>query len=162
LTDPSQGPIGGFGDLFAHLEAARAELEAQQEAVESTVVEGHAASGAVVIKMTVGLDATEVHIDPAVIDPADPSLLEDTVLAALRDALGEVGRLRAEALAEVNPLAGGIDLNSIGGLMGNLDLEGLLGGIDLNTMLSGLSPDDDDEDDEDPPALPAASDEPEA
>jgi DNA-binding protein YbaB len=125
-----------LGDLFSRLEAARADLEAQVEAVEAADVEGHAAGGAVVIRLNASLGVESVHIDPSIIDPADPGLLEDAVVAALRDALGRVVEIRSSISALAEPgLAGGLDL---GGLVGNLDLEGLLAGVDLEGLMGSL------------------------
>jgi len=130
---------GGLGDLFSQLQAARAELEAQAEAIESTVVEGSAAGGAVVIRLTGSLEAESVHIDPSVIKPADAALLEDAVLAALRDALGRIIALQSSVQPPGNPsFAGGIDLGDIGSLVGNLDLEGILGGVDIEGLMGNL------------------------
>jgi len=137
---------GGLGDLFAKLQAAQVDLEAQAAAIDATVVEGRAAGGAVVVRLNGSLEAEAVHIDPGIVDPADPALLEDAVLAALRDALGRVSRLRSSLQAPVDPsFASGIDLNA---LVGNLDLGGLLGGVDVNALMGslgmGLDPDEQD------------------
>ena len=109
---------GGFGDLFSQLQAAQAELEAQAEAIDAVVVEGSAAGGAVVVRLSGALEAESVHIDPAIIDPDDPALLEDAVLAALRAALGGLVELKSTLQAQAEqPFTGGMDLSSI---MGNL------------------------------------------
>jgi len=77
-----------------------------------------------------------VHIDPSIVDPADPALLEDAVLAALHDALGRIIELRSSVQAPVDPaFAGGVDL---GGFVGNLDLGGLLAGVDLEGLMGNL------------------------
>ncbi len=129
------GGMGDLGDLFAQLEAASADLEAREESIEATVVEGHAANGAVVVRLTGGFEVESVHIDGSVVDPDDLGLLEDAVLAAVRDALDQVVDLRRAVVEQAAPqLAGGLDLASI---VGNLDLEGVLGGVDLGAMLSG-------------------------
>ena len=95
---------GGLGDLFAKLQAAQADLEGQAAAIDAAVVEGRAAAGAVVVRLSGLLEAEAVHIDPAVIDPADPALLEDLVLAALRDALGQAQRAQVFPAVARRPL----------------------------------------------------------
>jgi DNA-binding YbaB/EbfC family protein len=137
--EPGDSSAGGLGDLFSQLQAARAELEAQAEAIEATVVEGSAAGGAVVVRLTGSLEAESVHIDPSIINPADAALLEDAVLAALRDALGRIIALQSSVQPPGDPpFAGGIDLGDLGNLVGNLDLEGLLGGVDLESLMGNL------------------------
>jgi len=136
VTESDFFSAGGLGELFSQLQAARADLEAQAEEIDATIVEGTAAGGAVVIRMSGSLEAESLRIDPSIIDPADASLLEDAVLAALRDTLHQINELRASVQAPDDPpFAGGVDL---GGLVGNLDLEGLLGGVDLEGLMGNL------------------------
>ena len=136
MAEDDFSSTGGLGDLFSQLQAARADLEAQADAIDETVVEGSAAGGAVVIRLRGSLEAEHVHIDPSIVDPSDPALLEDAVLAALRDGLGRLVELRNSLPAPDGiPTAGGIDLGS---LVGNLDLGGLLGGVDLEAMMGNL------------------------
>ncbi|MGD0441254.1 MAG: YbaB/EbfC family nucleoid-associated protein [Acidimicrobiales bacterium] len=169
MTEGESSASGGLGDLFARLEEARADLEAQAEAIEATSVEGHAAGGAVVIRLTGSLEAESVHIDPSLVDPSDPTLLEDAVLAALQDALDRIVDLRSSVQSPADP-AGGLDL---GALVGNVDLGGLLG-VDIQGLMGNLGlggafaeldaldeSQDGDEDDEDP-IDGAADHEPEA
>ena len=157
MAEDDSSPDGGLGDLFSRLEEARADLEAQEQAIQAASVEGHAAGGAVVIRLTGSLEPESVHIDPSIIDPSDPALLEDAVLAALHDALGRIIELRSSVQAPVDPaFAGGVDL---GGFVGNLDLgallgvdlEGLMGNLGIGMDLLGLAglDEEDDEDSED-------------
>jgi nucleoid-associated protein EbfC len=161
MGEGESSPTGGFGDLFSQLQAAQAELEAQTEAIEAIVVEGSAAGGAVVVRLSGALEAESVHIDPSIIDPDDPALLEDAVLAALRDGLGRIVELKATLQEQAEqPFSSGMDLSSI---MGGLDFGGLLGGVDVNSLMADLgmgvdlsalggsfeSQDDDHENDED-------------
>lgn len=135
MGDDELKPPGLLGDLFSKLQAAQADLAAQEEAVERTVVEGRAAGGSVVVSLRGSLEADAVRIAPAVIDPADPSLLEDAVLAALRDALGQLRLLRSSLLPDAASSAGGMDLAAV---VGDLDLGGLLGGVDLSGLMGGF------------------------
>ena len=137
--DEETPSTGGLGDLFSQLQAARADLEARAAEIDASVVEGSTAGGAVVIRLTGSLEAESVHIDSSIVDPADPALLEDAVLAALRDALGRITQLRSEIQPPVDPpFAGGVDLSDLGALVGNLDLEGLLGGVDLEGLMGNF------------------------
>lgn len=93
----------GF-DLSALVQQAQAMqerlLEAQAE-IRNQVVEGHSGGGAVRIVATGGLEFTEVHIDPAAVDAEDISMLEDLVLAALRDVVANANDLNASAVGEL-------------------------------------------------------------
>lgn len=106
------GALGGLdlGSLLGAAQSMQAQMLEAQEELASTVVEGQAGGGVVRIEVTGGMEFRSVHIDPTAVDPDDPTLLEDLVLAALHEAVGEVNRLQAGA----SPL-GGLDL---GGLFG--------------------------------------------
>jgi DNA-binding YbaB/EbfC family protein len=87
-------------------------LAAQAEAAAQTV-EGSAAGGLVTVTLSGGGEALAVGIDPEVVDPDDVELLEDLVLAALRDALAKVQELQQRAM-------GGLGLGGAGGVGGLL------------------------------------------
>ncbi|MGI8754353.1 MAG: YbaB/EbfC family nucleoid-associated protein [Acidimicrobiales bacterium] len=110
------GGAGGAGglDLGALMEQAsnmQHQLLAAQEQAGETVCAGVAGGGAVRIELTGALEVRSVTISPDAVDPSDVEMLQDLVLAALRDAIDQVQQLQA----------GSIDL-------GGLDLGGLLGG----------------------------------
>ena len=44
---------------------------------------------------------TNVHINPEVIDPEDSAMLEDLVLAAIRDASDRVAQLQSQSLGSL-------------------------------------------------------------
>ena len=61
-------------------------LKAQEEA-RSQVSEASAGGGMVTVKATGAGELVEIRIDPKAIDPDDPELLADLVLAAANEAL---------------------------------------------------------------------------
>ena len=85
-------------------------LDAQARAAEQ-VVEGQAGGGVVRIRVTGGFDFQQVTIDPSVVDPADVEMLQDLVLAAMRDALAKINDLNQEAMGGLLPGGG------LGGLL---------------------------------------------
>jgi DNA-binding YbaB/EbfC family protein len=118
------GGLGGAGglDLGALMGAAQQMMGQMAEAqadLAAQVIEGTSGGGSVRISSTGDGRFTEVRIDASVIDPADGSMLEDLVLAALHDVAQQVSELQAGA----SPLAGGLP----GGLPGGLDLGNLFG-----------------------------------
>jgi len=68
---------------------------------------GQAGGGMVKIEVNGNHEATAVTIDKAVIDPDDPSMLEDLVRAAVNDAAKRVEELRAE---KARGVAGGLGM----------------------------------------------------
>lgn len=112
-------PEGGGFDLGAILEQAQAmqqQVQAAQELQAAQVVTGSAGGGKVTVEVTGGGEYRNVSISPDAVDPDDVELLEELVLAALRDAVSQLAALQDEAL-------GSIDLGGLGDGLG-----GLLGG----------------------------------
>jgi DNA-binding YbaB/EbfC family protein len=107
----SEGP--DLGALLSQMQEMQHRLMDAQQATATQVVEGRAGGGVVTIKVTGGLEFQDVTIDPSVVDPDDIDILEDLVLAAVRDAVVRANELNRQTL-------GGLGLG--GGL------EGLLGG----------------------------------
>lgn len=105
MSEPS------MGDLLAQAQQMQQQLIAAQAQAASTVVEGSAGGGAVKIAVNGELEFRSVSIDPEVIDPADPSMLEDLVMAALSDAMSQIAQMQQSAM-------GGFDLGGLGGMLG--------------------------------------------
>lgn len=96
--------------MMKQVQKMQADLARAQEELAGETVEGTSGGGAVKVVMSGAGGATEVTIDPSAIDPDDPSLLEDLVLAAINDALDAQQELAGRRL---------------GGLTGGLGLPGM-------------------------------------
>jgi DNA-binding YbaB/EbfC family protein len=102
-------------DLEAVLQQAMAlqqRVAEAQEAARNTTVEGTSGGGIVRITLNGAFHPHAVSISPEAVDPDDLTLLEDLVLAALRDAVDKVQALAADTVGE-------IDLGGFGGLLGS-------------------------------------------
>jgi DNA-binding YbaB/EbfC family protein len=88
--------------------------QAQEQAAQQSV-EGSSGAGMVAVTMTGAGEVTKIRIDPGVVDPADVSMLEDLLLAALRDAANKVAGLQQQAMGGLGDLLGG---GGLGGLLG--------------------------------------------
>ena len=84
---------------------AKAQEELKDETVEAT-----AGGGMVTVVATGALEIKEIRISPKAIDPEDPELLADTIVAAVNEALRS-----AQSLAE----------SRMGGMLGGMNLGGL-------------------------------------
>ena len=113
---------GGFdiGSLLSQLGQVQQNLQEAQQEAASREVEGSSGGGAVKVRVSGALEFLEVKIDPSVVDPEDVDMLEDLVLAAVRDGLEKASSLATSAIGQVG-------LGGIGGLPGLGDLGGLPG-----------------------------------
>jgi len=87
-----------------------------QEELASETVEASASGGMVTVKATGALQIVEVKISPEAIDPDDPEMLADMIVAAVNEAIRS-----AQSLAEAK----------LGSAMGPLAGPGGLGGLGL-------------------------------
>jgi len=106
------GADGGldFGALMEQASNVQAQMLAAQEQASAAEVEGVAGGGAVRITVSGALEFRSVAIDPSAVDPDDVEMLQDLVLAALRDATERVNELQAGSLGGLGGLGGIADL----------------------------------------------------
>jgi len=86
----------------------RVQMELQQESVTAA-----AGGGAVTARVSGGLELLEVVIDPAAVDPEDVELLQDTIVAAVNEAMRQAQQLAQDRLGSV---AGGLSGLGLPGL----------------------------------------------
>lgn len=89
----------------------QAELAKAQEELAEEVVEGTAGGGSVKIKLSGQGEVVGVTIDAAAMDPEDPSLLEDLVMAAFNEAMRAQQALQQQRLGG---LTGGLGIPGLG------------------------------------------------
>jgi DNA-binding YbaB/EbfC family protein len=87
-----------------------------QEELAGETVEASAGGGMVTVKATGALEIVEVRISPEAIDPDDPEMLADMILAATNEAIRS-----AQSLME----------SKLGSAMGGLAGPGGLGGLGI-------------------------------
>jgi len=119
LPEEADNPFGGgMPDLGGLLESAQ-QMMANAQAAADEIVEGVAGGGLVKVEIDGHFTFHSVSIDPRAIDPDDMSLLEDLVLAALRDAAGQIHGSQQGAIDGLG--LGGMDLGGLGGLLGGAE-----------------------------------------
>jgi DNA-binding YbaB/EbfC family protein len=95
----------GMGNLQRMAMQMQQDMARVQAELETLTVEGSAGGG--VVKATVNgkQELVELVIDPAVVDPEDVEMLQDLVLAAVREALDQA---KAVAEQKVGQVTGGL------------------------------------------------------
>ena len=85
-------------------------IEARKKELAEETVEGKAGDGRVTVVVTGVGDVRSIKIDPAVVDPNDPGMLEDLVTAAVNAALAGS---RDHMQRELAKISGGIKIPGI-------------------------------------------------
>lgn len=98
--------------IMAQAQKMQQQLAAAQEELAGKTFEGTAGGGMVIATVSGAQELISVSISPDVIDPEDVEMLEDLVVAAVRQAFEAASSAASDQL---------------GGLTGGLDLGGLLG-----------------------------------
>ena len=101
LTPDAGGP--DLTDLFRQAQEMQAQMMEAQEQAKQEVVEASAGGGMVTVKANGGGEIVEIRIDPKAIDPDDPEMLSDLVLAAVNEALRSSRSLMESKLSGMLP-----------------------------------------------------------
>jgi len=103
-------------DMNALMKQAR-EMQEQmakaQEEAKDELAESSAGGGMVTVKANGAGELVEIAIDPRAVDPDDPELLADMVLAAVNEALRSARGLMESKMSGLLPG----DLGGLGGLL---------------------------------------------
>ena len=101
------GSFGDMGNLLKQAQEMQRQLDKVREELQKAVVVGTGGGGVVRVEVNGDGQVQKVHIDPEVAKSGDAPMLEDLVMAALRDGIGQSQRLRKERLGAVT---GGLNL----------------------------------------------------
>ena len=96
--------LGGLGDMAKMMKAAQEMQEKMgrmQEDLASLTVEGQAGAGLVRVRATAKGEVTGLAIDPSILRPEDREVVEDLILAALRDAQTRAMERSAEEMRKL-------------------------------------------------------------
>lgn len=96
--------------MMQQVQQMQTEMAKAQEELATEVVEASAGGGMVTVKASGALEIVEVKIDPRAIDPDDPGMLEDMVLAATNEALRSAQSLLQSRLGGLAGGLGGLGL----------------------------------------------------
>ncbi|PTW48303.1 MULTISPECIES: YbaB/EbfC family nucleoid-associated protein [Rhodovulum] len=81
--------MGGLGDMAKMMKAAtemQGKMAALQETLATTLVEGESGAGLVKATATAKGTLTALSIDPSIFNPDEKEVVEDLILAAIKDA----------------------------------------------------------------------------
>ena len=98
---------GGMGNLMSQMQKLQADMAAAQAALETEEITVTAGGGAITVVATGDQKIKAITIKREVVDPDDVEMLQDLVLAAVNDALGQAHALQDERMGG---LTGGLNL----------------------------------------------------
>lgn len=104
-------PQPNMNRMLKQVQKMQADMVKAQEALASETVQASAGGGMVTVTITGDLNVTDIAIAPDAIDPEDPELLQDMVLAAVNEAIRQAQELAA---TRMGGLTGGLDLGGLG------------------------------------------------
>lgn len=104
-------PQPNMQQMLKQVQKMQADMMAAQEKLKEQEVTASAGGGMVTVVVTGELAVKSITIDPQAIDPDDPELLQDMVLAAVNEGIRSAQELAAKAMGGVT---GGMDLGGLG------------------------------------------------
>ena len=99
--------------MMEQVQQMQAQMQQAQEELKTETVQATAGGGMVTVTASGDGEIKEIKIDPKAIDPDDPEMLEDMVLAAVNEALRSANGL---IQSKLGPAMGGLEGLGLPGL----------------------------------------------
>jgi nucleoid-associated protein EbfC len=106
-------PQPNMQKMMKQVQKMQADMARAQEELATAEVTASAGGGMVTVKVTGALVVSDIKIAAEAIDPDDPEMLADMVLAAVNEGLRAAQELASEKMGGAT---GGLDLGALGGL----------------------------------------------
>jgi DNA-binding YbaB/EbfC family protein len=106
-------PQPNMQKMMKQVQKMQADMARAQEELATAEVTASAGGGMVTVKVTGALVVSDIKIAAEAIDPDDPEMLADMVLAAVNEGLRSAQELASEKMGGAT---GGLDLGALGGL----------------------------------------------
>ncbi|MBO0769009.1 MAG: YbaB/EbfC family nucleoid-associated protein [Solirubrobacterales bacterium] len=112
-------PQPNMNQMMKQVQKVQADIAKAQEALKDETVTAAVGGGVVSVEVTGDLEFKSLTIKPEAVDPDDPEMLSDMVLAAVNEGLRKAQEMASQRLeAAAGPLGGA-------GGMGGLGIPGL-------------------------------------
>jgi len=104
-------PQPNMNQMLKQVQKMQADMMKAQEALANETIEASAGGGMVTVTISGDLVLKDITIDPDAVDPEDVEMLQDTVLAAVNEAIRQA---QEHAANKMGGLTGGMDLGGLG------------------------------------------------
>lgn len=101
------GDIGKMGNMVKQAMEMKSKMEEMKEQLGDERIEASAGGGMVKVVMTGKMEVVSLKIDPEIINPDDPEVLETLVQAAVNEGVHRAQEMVKEKMTE---MTGGIDI----------------------------------------------------
>lgn len=105
--------IPNMNQILKQAQQLQAKMAKLQQELEEKTVEASSGGGMVTVVVNGKQELLSIKIDPEVIDPQDPEMLQDLILAAVNDGLAKAKQMVNE---EMGKLTGSMNLPNLPGL----------------------------------------------
>lgn len=98
------GGLGGLGDMAKMMKAAQemqTKMAEMQEHLANTVVLGESGAGLVKARATAKGELTGLDIDPSILVASEKEVVEDLILAAIKDAQSKAATRSQQEMAKI-------------------------------------------------------------
>ncbi len=97
-----------MNNLMKQAQKMQQDLAVAQAAVAALEIEASSGGGMVTVKMSGEHKLLDLQIKPEAVDPDDVEMLQDLILAAIRDAERQVDEVTEEKMGKFSGMAGGL------------------------------------------------------
>ena len=104
-------PQPNMNQMLKQVQKMQADMMKAQEDLANETIEASAGGGMVTVTISGDLVLKDLKIDPDAVDPEDVDMLQDTVLAAVNEAIRQA---QEHAATKMGGLTGGMDLGGLG------------------------------------------------
>lgn len=95
------GNLGDMAKMMKSMQDIQGRMAAAQEALDRITVVGEAGTGLVKATATAKGELTALDIDPSIFDPNEKEVVEDLILAAIKDAQVKAAQRMEQEMAKV-------------------------------------------------------------
>jgi nucleoid-associated protein EbfC len=99
--------VFGLKDLLQQAQGLQSKIAALQEELAEKIVTGSSGGDMVKVEANGAQEILSITIEKELLDPADPEMLQDLIVAAVNDALKKSRELMAQ---EMSKLTGGLPI----------------------------------------------------
>ena len=98
---PGGGMPGNYANLMKQAQRMQRQMEESQKELETKEFIGTAGGGAVEAKVNGSKEILGIKLDPEIVDPEDIETLQDSIVAALNEAMGKADDASAALMGKM-------------------------------------------------------------